>query len=86
MKFSFSTKVPMWERLRILWLGGLHISIDYHGQHQEAKAVFDAMPASEVTGNIVKEKDKIPDGYPLKEPCGLCSSDMCGAYKPCPCR
>jgi len=58
MRFSFTTKIPMRERLRILWLGGLHISIEYNGQHKEAKAVFDAMPARDVTGNIVKEKTK----------------------------
>ena len=56
MKFSFSTKVPFNERLRILWHGGLHISIEYNGQHKEAKAMFVAMPARDVTGNLVKEK------------------------------
>ena len=56
MKFSFTTKVPMRERLRIFWHGGLHISIEYRGQFKHAKCVIDAMPARDVTGKLKKEK------------------------------
>ena len=56
MKFSFATKIPLWERLKLLWYGGLFVSIDYKGQHEIATANFEVIQLSEVTGNIEKEK------------------------------
>lgn len=58
MKFSFSVKVPMRERLKILWLGGMLVRIDYNGQHKTARMVIDAIHGRDVTGNIEKEKSK----------------------------
>lgn len=55
MKFSFTFKVPMRSRIRILFLGGLHISIDYNGQFKTAVAVLDAIPKKDATGKLTKE-------------------------------
>jgi len=43
MKFKFAMKVTMLERLKILWLGGLHLTIDYRGQHKVSTCKAEAI-------------------------------------------
>ncbi len=52
MKFTFTMKVPMRERLKLFWLGGLHLTIKYEGQHKIASCVAEAIAEKHVCGQV----------------------------------
>jgi len=54
MKFTFSLKVPIRDRLKILWLGGLYLTIDYKGQHKISKCSAVAIHSRDVSGKVEK--------------------------------
>ena len=58
MKISFAFKVPMRERLKILFLGGFHFTIDYQGQHKITKIHCTPMRVKKTSVTIKKEKEK----------------------------
>ena len=43
MKFRTHIKVPLWERLRILWYGYVFIYVDYNGPHKKRVIQFTAI-------------------------------------------
>jgi len=55
MKFTFSMKVPMRDRLKILWLGGLYLTVDYKGQHKTAKCSAVVINKRDVSDVVLKQ-------------------------------
>lgn len=56
MKLSFSMRVPWRDRLKILFLGGLYVFIEYRGQHKITDIKCEAMRVKDNSATIKKEK------------------------------
>jgi hypothetical protein len=58
MKLSFAFKVPIRQRLKILFLGGFHFTIEYRGQHKITNIHCAPMRVKKTSVTIKKEKSK----------------------------
>jgi hypothetical protein len=57
MRLSFSFRVPIVDRFKILFLGGFNFYVDYRGQHQINNARCTPMRVKKSDTTITKEKE-----------------------------